>query len=269
MHRRIALLLLTALPLTAHAFTDTFDSFDNGLWGASDGWSNGSPFAVGWRADHLTVAGGLLTLSLDDQPCASDPGLCSGMNYASAELRSNAFYGYGTVSGQLQAASGAGLITSLFTYTGAYDGNPHDEIDIEILGQDTTKLQVNYYVGGVGGHEAVIDLGFDAAAGLHEYAFSWRPDGIDWYVDGLLVHSVDATGPLPTTAGKIMANLWAVDSSAEGWAGAFAYDAPVGASYSAISYTPFSVPEPSSGLWPLLPLALWGVRRRRQTITRR
>ena len=62
-------------------------------------------------------------------------------------------------------------MTSLFTYTGPAEGTQHDEIDIEFLGNDTTKMQVNYYVNGVGGHEAIINLGFDAAASAHEYAF--------------------------------------------------------------------------------------------------
>ena len=36
--------------------------------------------------------------------------------------------------------------------------------DVEILGKDTTKLQTNYFTDGVGGHETVISLGFDASA---------------------------------------------------------------------------------------------------------
>lgn len=43
----------------------------------------------------------------------------------------------------------SGIITSLFTYTGRYDGiqgsEPnHNEIDIEFEGKDTTTVQFNY-----------------------------------------------------------------------------------------------------------------------------
>ena len=48
-----------------------------------------------------------------------------------------------------------------------------DEIDFEWLLKDRTKVQTNYYVGGVGGHEVMIDLGFDCAADFHNYALMW------------------------------------------------------------------------------------------------
>lgn len=43
------------------------------------------------------------------------------------------------------------------------------EIDIEVLGKDTTKVQFNYYTNGVGNHEYMYDLGFDASEGFHTY----------------------------------------------------------------------------------------------------
>ena len=50
-------------------------------------------------------------------------------------------------------------------YTGPSDDDPWDEIDFEFLGYDTTKVQLNYYTDGVGGHEYMLDLGFDAYEG--------------------------------------------------------------------------------------------------------
>lgn len=38
-----------------------------------------------------------------------------------------------------------------------------DEIDVEVLGKDTTKVQFNYYTNGTGNHEYLYDLGFDAS----------------------------------------------------------------------------------------------------------
>ena len=40
----------------------------------------------------------------------------------------------------MQPGRGSGLVTALFTYTGPYAGDPHDEIDIEFLGKDLTKI---------------------------------------------------------------------------------------------------------------------------------
>ena len=58
-----------------------------------------------------------------------------------------------------------------------------------MLGKDTTKVQFNYYTNGVGNHEYMYDLGFDASEGYHTYGFDWQKDSITWYVDGKAVYS--------------------------------------------------------------------------------
>lgn len=211
-------------------FVDDLDALDGARWALADGWTNGDPFDCGWKADHGGVGGGALTLRLDDQASSGKP-------YTSAELRSTKAVGHGRVEGRLRAAKGSGLVTSLITYTGPSEGTVHDEIDVEILGQDPTRAQLNYFVAGAGGHEVSVPLGFDASAGFHDYAFDWRPDGITWYVDGRAVHAV-ATGPLPTTPGKIMANLWP-GVNVDGWLGPFQYlGVPITAAYDRLSYQP-------------------------------
>lgn len=213
-------------------FDDDLQALDPARWLRSDGWANAAPFWCGWRADHATLAGGRLTLKLDDTPAGQQP-------YAGAELRSVAFYGYGRVEARFKAAAAPGVVSSLFTYAGPSDGKPHDEVDIEILGHDPTRLQANYYANGVGGHETLIDLGFDASREAHAYAFAWTPTAIRWYVDGQLVHTeAGARGPLPSTPGRIMANLWAA-RGVDDWAGKFVYGGtPVTATYERFGYTP-------------------------------
>ncbi len=253
-------LALAASSAGAAPFLEQFNTLDTGFWYPGDGWANGAPFNVGWRADHATTSGGQLALNLNTTPC---PGGCSGYPYASANVASNSVYGYGMVYGRFQAASGSGLVTSLFTYAGPDSGHSHDEIDIEILGKDTTRVQFNFFASGSTGNEYTVDLGFDASQGMHDYAFSWTPTGIAWYVDGVLKYSVAAGGvSLPVTPGQVMMNLWAVDASATGWAGS--YDGtPALALYDYVGFTPYSVPEPGAP-WLLaaaLPL-LWRRRAR-------
>ncbi len=96
--------------------------------------------------------------------------------YSGAEYRTNEFYGYGYYETSMQAIKNDGVVSSFFTYTGPSDNNPWDEIDIEVLGKDTTKVQFNYYKDGKGGHEFMYDLGFDASEGYHTYGFDWQPD---------------------------------------------------------------------------------------------
>lgn len=212
------------------SFSDEFNSVDGARWSPSDGWSNGIPFWCGWKSSQGTVHSGKLLLAI--APVAS-----SGHPYSAGEWQTKQRHGYGRIEGRFQAAKGSGVVTSLFTYTGPAEGTPHDEIDMEILGRDTTRLQLNYYRNGVGGHETVVDLGFDAASALHSYAFEWSEKSIRWYVDGKLVHTETGTrGPLPVTPGRIIANVWPA-RGVNSWAGAFTYPGrALRAEYDRISY---------------------------------
>lgn len=79
-------------------------------------------------------------------------------------------------------------------------------------------MQFNYYTNGVGGHEKVVDLGFDASQGFHTYAFDWQAGSIKWYVDGVLKHT--ATSNIPKTPGKIMMNIWN-GTGVDSWLGTY------------------------------------------------
>jgi endo-1,3-1,4-beta-glycanase ExoK len=216
-------------------FLDNLDSYNTSLWTKADGWTNGDPFNVGWRADHVNFSGGIMTLTLNNQPCPSG---CSNRPYASGEYRTNNLYGYGLYEGRFKAAKGSGTVSSLFTYTGASDGQPWDEIDFEVLGKNTTQMQLNYFTNGVGGHETIINLGFDSSAGFHTYGFEYRPTYIKWFVDGVLVHTeTGSRGPLPSHNMKLMVNFWP-GIGVDGWLGPFTYTGPLSAQYDWLKYTP-------------------------------
>jgi endo-1,3-1,4-beta-glycanase ExoK len=216
-------------------FVDSLDHGDTGRWHKADDRSNGGMFNVGWRADHVRFRAGVTNIDLYNRAC---PRACSGKPYASGEYRTNDLYSHGRFAASLKAVKRTGVVTGFFTYTGASDGQPWDEIDVEILGKNTSQLQTNYYTGGVGGHESVIDLGFDASARYHTYVMAWRDNGIDWFVDGRLVHREDGShGPLPSHPQRIMMNLW-TGSGVNDWLGAFAYPGvPMSARFAWASYT--------------------------------
>lgn len=99
-------------------------------------------------------------------------------------------------------------------------------------------MQVNYFVNNVGGHEEMIDLGFDAALGYHNYAIVWSASSIKWYVDDQMVHMVSASSctPLPSVPGRIEVNLWA-GTGVDSWLGPFTYPGtPIYANYAWIQY---------------------------------
>lgn len=204
-----------------------YTDFANGLteeWMFSDGWSNGSMFNCTWRKENGVFEDGVLKMSIDT----------FGDGYSGGEIRTNDFYGYGMYEVSMKPIKNIGVVSSFFTYTGPSDNNPWDEIDIEFLGKDTTKVQFNYFTDGKGNHEYVYDLGFDASEEFHSYGFKWAKDSITWYVDGEEVYT--ATENIPSTPGKIMMNVWngiGVDS----WLGAYDGAAPITAQYKTAAFT--------------------------------
>ena len=159
--------------------------------------------------------------------------------YSGGEFRSKDFYGYGKYEVSMKPIKNDGVVSSFFTYTGPSDNNPWDEIDIEFLGKDTTKVQFNYYRDGKGGHEYLYDLGFDASESFHTYGFEWHKDKIIWFVDGKEVYRLEGT-TIPVTKAKLMMNAWC-GTGVDEWLNAFDdKNLPVKAEYQWIKYTPFT-----------------------------
>lgn len=203
--------------------SDVSDVFE-----CSDGWSNGSMFNCTWRKDNVEFSDGSMKLKidLDSEESGSIP-------YSGAEFRSKDFYGYGMYEVVMKPIKNNGVVSSFFTYTGPSDNNPWDEIDIEFLGKDTTSVQFNYFTNGVGNHEYVYKLGFDAAEDFHTYGFDWQADKITWYVDGEAVYT--ANSDIPSTPSKIMMNVWP-GTGVDGWLKAFDGNVPLTAEYKSIDF---------------------------------
>jgi len=200
------------------------------FWEKSTNWTNGGQFLSGWRSDHVLFNSSIMELIIDNSFCPSG---CSNKSFASGEYRSKNFYQYGRFEVDILASNKVGTVTSLFTYTGAKDGNQHDEIDIEILGGDITNIHFNYWLNGIQ-HPVVVALNFDASITYHHYAFEWNSSSIKWYVDNILKHSVSTN--IPNIAEKIIMNYWPVS----GWtaAGVYNYTSQTKASYKNFKYTP-------------------------------
>lgn len=205
---------------------------------ASHGWTNGSVFDTNWYSDNVTFNSKRMQLVVDEELGQgwSDPTV----QYTGGEFRTKTEnrYHYGLYEVCMKPFKCSGMVSSFFTYTGPYDNPPTqwDEIDIEFLGKDTTKVQFNYFTDSQGNHEKLYDLGFDAAEGFHVYAFDWEPDSITWYVDGKEVHKV--TENIPVTPSMVMANAWA-GRNVDSWLGPVDdSDLPVEAEYKWMKYTP-------------------------------
>ena len=193
---------------------ETFQEFNPSTWQKAN-WDMPKPFGCGWLEQNVEINGTNLLLHLSTTPAY-------GKEYSAAEYRTLNTYMYGKYSVKFQASDINGTISSFFTYTGEAEGTQWDEIDIEILGKDTTKMQVNYRRDGHE-HPHIIDLGFDASKAIHLYSFIFTPEYIQWYVDDVLVYQVDENhlqnqDSLPINGGKIILNFWpAVD--VDEWSG--------------------------------------------------
>lgn len=180
---------------------------------ATANWQNDPElFGCRWSYDNVWVDNdGKLRLEIRE-PEEGD--------YTGGEFRTQGRYGYGYYSVSMKPLKADGVISSFFTYT----SDPRwDEIDIEFLGDDTTKVQFNYYTDGVGGHEFVYHLGYDASEEFHTYGFEWLEDSIVWYVDGKPVHK--ATVEIPVYEQQIMMNLWNIaETGPDDWAGVYKGD---------------------------------------------
>jgi beta-glucanase (GH16 family) len=199
-------------------------------WTKADGWMNGGAFNCKWRSDNIKLIDEKMVLSINEDMEGSQT------KYSGGELRSNAKFGYGLYEVSMKPAKNTGVVSSFFTYTGPSDNNPWDEIDIEFLGKDTTKVQFNYYTNGVGGHEYIYNLGFDASEAYHTYSFEWKKDSIVWRVDGNVAYT--AYDNIPSHPGKIMINLWN-GAGVDKWLGAYDGKVPIIAFYEWIAYKEF------------------------------
>lgn len=180
-----------------------------------------------WRAENVNFNNGNMELSITKDSYGNTP-------YAGGEYRKKEFFGYGMYDVRMKPIKNDGVVSPFFTYTGPGDGNQWDEIDIEFLGKDTTKVQFNYYTNGVGKHEYLYDLGFDASQSFHTYGFLWEKGCITWCVDGKAVYK--ATENIPTTPGKIMMNAWP-GVGVDDWLNAYNGIVPLKAEYKGASYT--------------------------------
>ncbi len=157
-------------------------------WWLSDRGSNGWWAENDWRADHVRGSEDGIELVLERSRIEGAAPMSSG------EIIHGETFQYGYFETRMRAARGEGIVTGFFTF--ARDGASQktwNEIDVEILGRSTDRVELTVHAEGRKTHKTV-ELGFDAADGFHTYGFEWAPDAVRWYIDGVMVH--EATGPV-------------------------------------------------------------------------
>jgi beta-glucanase (GH16 family) len=204
--------------------TEEFSSIDSSRWLVQDNYSNGGVFNCDWSTSNASLVDGALNLILND---TSGPT----KSFSCGEIRTKTSFQYGRFNVRMRPAKNDGIVSSFFIYS----SSPHDEIDLEFLGKDTSRVQLNYFKNGVGGNEFIVDLGFDASLAYHDYSIEWEPNSIVWFVDGQEVHRVNGNaGSLPSAPGYVYVNLWN-GTGVDSWLNPFVYSGEIRVLYDQIS----------------------------------
>ncbi|MCF2873822.1 MULTISPECIES: family 16 glycosylhydrolase [unclassified Tenacibaculum] len=140
--------------------------------------------------------------------------------YSSSSIFSKKQFLYGSFEISMKPIKGEGIISAFFLHR----NDPWQEIDIEFLGNDTTKILLNVYYNpgiigtnynyGVRGTPVLIDLGFDASEDFHNYRVEWEFHEIRWYVDDKIIHVRKrwTPTPIPNLPMSLYVNAWITNS---------------------------------------------------------
>ena len=188
-------------------------------------WSAGEPFDDDetWRLRDDTFPSNLalfspknITSHIDGLVLAIRRESTPVRDFTAAAIASRTSHLYGSFAAELRPSKVPGLITGLFLHR----NGPRQEIDIEFLGRDTTKMLVNVFYNpgpdgtkleyGYRGTPTEITLGFDAAADFHMYEIDWRSNHIAWKIDGVTVYERTLWNPtpIPDRPLEFNLNLW-------------------------------------------------------------
>lgn len=141
-------------------------------------------------------------------------------SYTSGALASRRQFRYGIFSAEIKPTNVSGIITGIFLHR----NGPHQEIDIEFLGDNTWGILINvFYNPGVEGTKLEygyrgtptwIPLDFDVSKEFHKYEIEWNKYNIVWKIDDVCVYErhMWAPTPIPELPMEFNVNIWASNS---------------------------------------------------------
>ncbi|WP_161635620.1 family 16 glycosylhydrolase [Actibacterium mucosum] len=192
------------------AFEDRFQTGASDRWHVANYAFDHPHFDTDWSKENVTFGNGV-ELRLNPREGV-------GNRFHGGSIRTQSRSGFGSFEVEAKPAAGPGVVSGFFAYSGPYYGTAHNEIDIEFLGNDPTRLHVATHCNGKETSE-LVPLGFDASKAFHRYRFDWRANKVQWYVDGRPVVRFEGEQNVPKPPVYIFANLWAASPEISAWAG--------------------------------------------------
>ncbi|KAF6991934.1 hypothetical protein CFC21_008982 [Triticum aestivum] len=164
--------------------------------------------------DQFDVVGSGNNVRVNDDGLAQQVALTLDQGNGGSGFSSKDKYLYGEFSVQMKLIGGnsAGTVTSFYLTSGEGDG--HDEIDIEFMGNlsgDPYVMNTNVWASGDGKKEHQFYLWFDPTADFHTYKIVWNPKNIIFQVDDVPVRTFKKYDDLPYPSSQPMmvhATLW-------------------------------------------------------------
>ncbi|WP_199117186.1 family 16 glycosylhydrolase [Pedobacter sp. ASV28] len=206
------------------AFTEDFNNHYDSNWYAENHTFENN---MAHFSDHnVNLANGNMILELHSKRYKEK-------DFTGAELRTKKMFLYGRFEARLKASDALGCITAFFLYRPNAAHNT--EIDFEISGKYPKTITLNHWVDSRS-HDKEISLSFDSSKDFHTYVIHWRPDSIEWEIDGQLIHRT--TSAVPHKPMQVIFNLWATKSVK--WAGSIKEaKLPTFAYVDLFKYTPY------------------------------
>ena len=211
------------------SFFEPFETLSDSRWFVSSGWANGDHQSCLWHRDRVAIEEGILRLSLTADAKED-------RDFSCGEIQSEERFGYGTFEARMKVPYARGMNANLFTFIGAPQDRPHNEIDFEFIAPQEPVLQTNFHTARSSENTALHPMAADGA--FRNYAFIWEPDRIRWYIDGTLIRDVQG-GDLPDEPQKIYLSLWSTDTLTD-WMGVF--EASSGAQVLEVDWVAYTAP---------------------------
>lgn len=151
-----------------------------------NGWGNAYTM---YSQTQAVISSGAIKLTHTNSGCPTN---CYGGTYASGAWESIPRWTYGTFTFQAKSTRISGTALSL---SAAGENELLEQIAFVLLGSNPTTAQLFTWSSNYVYVQTTINLGFDASAGYHTYAFTYNPTNVQWYVDGQLVFTSTLVQP--------------------------------------------------------------------------
>jgi|GEM_PF-792058 len=197
-------------------FTDNFDDSwsdiysPNGIWRKSGPWPGAQSSYI--YPENVSVQNGKVILTVPANEL--EAGQIETVN-------SNYHYGY--YEARIKTSSEPGVVNAFFMWSPSGDNN---EIDIEFLSNEFgTNTGIVHFV--LHPHEGLseelyhrsIALPFNPSDNFNNYAFNWKSNLVEFYINGELVQIMQSSEgcPIPDNSGAILLSNWS--GGDPGWGG--------------------------------------------------